>query len=98
MAHFYLTANNSRDSTVTAAGAKSGQFAHLRGWHAGVVVTAYVEDGKDCFTITMTGGSTGCGWPRLIGTVIEGDDGPTFLPGPFIKDGEEVEICTPSKT
>ena len=74
MSRFYLSGNNSRGNTVTAAGSKkSGQHCHIRGWNSGIYVEAHVdEDGNDVFTICTTGGSRSSRPSRFIGTLKDG--------------------------
>lgn len=76
MARTYITTDNSRGNTVSAAGPS---FAHLRGWDAGVRITVNRGE-RDSFTITMTGGSHGGHRETVLGTVTETPDGPAWTP------------------
>lgn len=83
MSRFYMTGSNSRGNTVSAAGRSTEQDVHLRGWRAGVEVIARPnpDDPKlDRFTIYATSGSSGRLSGKLIGHVIETEDGPVFEP------------------
>ena len=74
MARTYLTTNNSRGNTVTAA---SPTFVHFRGWDAGVRVQAILMPGKpDEFLVYATHGSAGGGEDKLICRVLETPNGP----------------------
>lgn len=67
---------NTRGSEVTAANAK---FAHLRGWNAGVRVTAGIdEEGRDVFHVYVTSGSHGGANDNHVGTVTDTADGPLW--------------------
>lgn len=59
MSRFYVSASNSRGKEMTAAGAESGQNAHIRGWNAGVEVLARPDGEIDNFTVYATHGSRG---------------------------------------
>ena len=75
MASTHLTADNSRGSTVSASGTS---YAHLKGWDAGVRVTAS-KDGKT-FGIAMTHGTNDSGSDTPIGEVRLIDGEPVFTP------------------
>jgi hypothetical protein len=81
MARTYLSGDNSRGGEVTAAG---GTYSHLRGWDAGVRVTAgRTNDDRDVFTVIMTKGSHDAGSEQVLGTVTDTPDGPVWAPHPF---------------
>lgn len=71
MAHFYTTVTNSRGGTTRAAGKKSGQTAHIRGWNAGVRVEAGIDPmtGKDVFLVYATKGSNGGSTAECVGWI-----------------------------
>lgn len=73
MAHFYTTVTNSRGGTTKAAGTKTGQTAHIRGWDAGVKVEAGISpvDGKDVFLIYATKGSNGGSKAECVGWITD---------------------------
>lgn len=78
MARTYLSGDNSRGGQVTGAGAT---YAHLRGWNAGVQVSAYrTDDDRDGFTVSLTAGSNGSGASTFLGTVDDTPDGPVWTP------------------
>ena len=77
MARFYGTMTNSRGNYVDASGGSSGQYAHIRGWAAGVAVESHPDPenpDKDCFAVYMTTGSGGHGGRTLLGYIREGGE------------------------
>ena len=92
MSRTYLTGDNSRGGIVSGANAT---FAHLRGWNAGVEVTAgRTEDDRDVFYVTMTGGSNGHSPRKLLGTVTDTPGGPVWEPE-IIGADAPAENCGP---
>jgi hypothetical protein len=59
MAQFIGIVQGNRGSTSRLGTKETGLYATVNGWHRGIEVRAYHEDGEDCFDIYITGGSTG---------------------------------------
>lgn len=74
MAQFYASIQGQAKTEATRRGGKtSGISGHIRGWHQGVEVRGYVDmDGKECFEVYVTGGSSPSTSPRCIGLLKEG--------------------------
>lgn len=69
----------SKRGKVYGAGIADNGQAHTRGWDAGVMVVPHSpKNGADWFEVYMTWGSNGAGGKTLIGTVVDGEDGPQF--------------------
>ena len=58
MAQFYADIQGNRGMATRMGTKKSGMSAHIRGWHVGVSVRIWHEDGKDVIQVTETGGSS----------------------------------------
>ena len=74
MAQFMADIKGSRGKASRLGSKESGIYSHTRGWNAGIEVIGYVDDeGRDCFEVWTTGGSTApSNGRRMIGTLIEG--------------------------
>jgi len=73
MSHFYGTIEGQAKTAATRRGSpRSGINAHIRGWNSGVYISAFVDnDGRDCFRVSVTGGSNGARKTCEILTVSE---------------------------
>jgi len=71
MSHLYGSLDGDRGKTVTKASNRE-LSGHVRGWNAGVRVTASHGDGGDEFHIALTSGSGGTRCDRPIGVVRNG--------------------------
>jgi hypothetical protein len=70
MAHFYADIQGNRGMATRMGTPNSGINGHIRGWNIGVKVVGWVdENGKDCFQVHKTGGSTGKGQMEVIATI-----------------------------
>lgn len=73
MSRFYASISGQAKTEATRRGSeKSNICGHIRGWDIGIQVLGYVFEGKDTFTVELTGGSNGC-VKKLIGTFTEDD-------------------------
>lgn len=71
MSQFYGTITNGKGGKVTKQGTKTtGLSAHISGWEVGINVEARFDtsNGKDTFTVWVTGGSEGPQEKRHVGT------------------------------
>lgn len=62
--------SDARKTQATSRGHKSIE-AHVRGWNAGIEVTARVDGDADVFDVFSTSGSNGGGSRRYIGTLTD---------------------------
>jgi hypothetical protein len=87
MSRFYANIKGSRGEATRQGTPKSGIYAHIRGWNAGVSVRGYVDEcGKDRFLVCATGGSNGGSRSQVIGTVEETEEGFLFILGKEFHD------------
>jgi hypothetical protein len=83
---FYVSYTNRRGKTY-GAGTRAGDGVHVRGWDAGVRVTAQaLLGGVDAFEIYMTSGSHDTSPDVLLGTVRDTPNGPEFAPSKTVND------------
>ncbi len=75
MSRFYASISGQSQTSATRRGSeKSGIEGHIRGWHIGIRVNGYVnKDGKNCFDIYQTGGSSQSTSEKLIAEIVEGE-------------------------
>ena len=76
MAHFYADIQGNHGEATRMGTPTSGISGHIRGWNVGVRVYGHINsEGKDCFDITLTSGSSGHGRPKCLGTFTKKDLG-----------------------
>jgi hypothetical protein len=80
MAHFYAGVHGNRQEATRLGTKSSGISAFINGWHNGVKVRGWHEDGTDRFNIWATSGSGYAGSDIYIGRVVETASGFTFEP------------------
>jgi hypothetical protein len=73
MSRFYGSLQGSRGMVTRLGGASSGIESHARGWHIGVRVVCYVEDGQDMVRVDITGGSSNPFLELSLGTFTRKD-------------------------
>lgn len=69
MAQFRGTIRGARGEASRLGGKESGLRVTANGWHGGVEVRAYHEDGEDHFDVYATDGSGYGGGAGFLGTV-----------------------------
>jgi len=74
MSHFYASIQGSRGEATRTGSKASGIVGHVRGWNIGCRVYASVnENGEDCVTVSLTGGSNSSCGPYDLGTFTRAD-------------------------
>ena len=75
MAQYYADIQGNRGQATRMGTKKSGLDGHIRGWHVGcrVFMRFNEETQRDECTIDLTGGSSGSGKSKRIGTFTVDD-------------------------
>jgi hypothetical protein len=78
--------------TIRGARGEASRLGHSRlngrvaGWNIGVNLCAYRgDDGANRIGIHVDGGNAGAGHSLYVGTVVESDGEPTFIPSPVVR-------------
>ncbi len=79
MAHFYGMIQGQRGMASRLGNKKSGLWAKVNGWDAGITVEAHAGD-VDAFDVYMTSGSNGGNWTKHLGRVVLRDGLPAWEP------------------
>jgi hypothetical protein len=73
MARFIGYVEGNRGEASRLGTPSSGIRAQAQGWNSGVTVHGYVDQlGRDCFAVTITGGSNGNGGTRELARIVDG--------------------------
>lgn len=76
MSKFYATIQGNKGEASRMGSKKSGIEGHIRGWNEGAKVTCFVDDeGRDCVSVRLTGGSIGRLPSKCLGTWYRDKDG-----------------------
>lgn len=94
MARFKGDVLGSAKSAASRLGSKfSGIYSHTRGWELGVRVGGDVtDDGRDVFSVAVTGGSNNGSKAVPILRVEEGPDGETVMTFTIPGDGNQISV------
>ncbi len=85
MSRFYAEIKGNRGQASRMGTEKSGMWAHVRGWHVGVIIECIVnEDGNDEILIRKTGGSSS--GSSSLETVMKITKETTEVCGKLVKD------------
>lgn len=85
MARFRGTIKGQRGEVSRLGNERSGLYATVDGWNSGVIVNAYVHDGRDYFDIYTTGGSNGSHQTLVVSLIRHTAGFNEIVPAPAIR-------------
>jgi ribosomal protein S6E (S10) len=65
VSRFYASIQGQAGEATRGGSEASGIHAHVRGWNLGVQVDGYDSDGRDGFSVKVTGGSNLASYPSI---------------------------------